>query len=163
MVVLLALIMLVGTVVNSSIVLVDYINIRRANGMEKEEAILAACPLRVRPILMTTLTTVLALIPMAAGSGEGNEMLQPMGIVMIFGMVISTVVTLLFTPVYYSLLDSLSERIGRPVRERGERKRRELLRQIAEAEGRIQPAYAGVAQDMDTPAESPQNDSPPEQ
>ena len=98
MVVLLALIMLVGTVVNSSIVLVDYINIRRARGQEKDEAIMEACPLRVRPIMMTTLTTVLALIPMAVGTGEGNEMLQPMGVVMISGMVIATVVTLLFTP-----------------------------------------------------------------
>lgn len=160
MVVLLALIMLVGTVVNASIVLVDYINIRRANGMEKDEAILAACPLRVRPILMTTMTTVLALIPMAAGSGEGNEMLQPMGIVMIFGMIISTVVTLLFTPVYYSLLDSLSERIGRPVRERGERKRRKLLKQIAEAEGAVQPAFAGTDQ-IEEPSPS-QPDTPSE-
>ncbi len=81
-----------------------------------------ACPLRVRPIMMTTLTTVLALIPMAVGTGEGNEMLQPMGVVMISGMVIATVVTLLFTPVYYSLLDSLSERIGQPFRTRRNRK-----------------------------------------
>lgn len=73
MIVLLALIMLVGTVVNSSIVLIDYINIRRARGQEKDEAIMEACPLRVRPIMMTTLTTVLALIPMAIGSGEGNR------------------------------------------------------------------------------------------
>ena len=100
MIVLLALIMLIGTVVNSSIVLVDYIQTRRARGQEKNEAIMEACPLRVRPILMTTMTTVLALIPMARGTGEGNEMLQPMGVVMIFGMIISTVVTLLFTPVY---------------------------------------------------------------
>ena len=134
MVVLLALIMLVGTVVNSSIVLVDYINIRRARGQEKDEAIMEACPLRVRPIMMTTLTTVLALIPMAVGTGEGNEMLQPMGVVMISGMVIATVVTLLFTPVYYSLLDSLSERIGQPFRARRNRKTEKLLAQIAEAE-----------------------------
>lgn len=153
MVVLLALIMLVGTVVNSSIVLVDYINIRRSNGMEKDEAILAACPLRVRPILMTTLTTVLALIPMAMGSGEGNEMLQPMGIVMIFGMVISTVVTLLFTPVYYSVLDSLSERIGRPFRDRKERKRRELLKQIAAAEAAQQTTVVPSIPGSEPPAQ----------
>lgn len=134
MVVLLALIMLVGTVVNSSIVLVDYINIRRSRGQEKEEAILEACPLRVRPIMMTTLTTVLALIPMAAGTGEGNELLQPMGIVMISGMVISTVVTLLFTPVYYSLLDNLAERLGKPFQERRARKQARLLEQIAQLE-----------------------------
>lgn len=136
MVVLLSLVMLIGTVVNSSIVLVDYINIRRANGEEKNQAIMEACPLRVRPIMMTTLTTVLALIPMAAGTGEGNEMLQPMGIVMISGMVISTVVTLLFTPVYYSLLDSLSERIGRPFRNRRAQNQEKLLAQIAAIENR---------------------------
>ncbi len=161
MVVLLALIMLVGTVVNSSIVLVDYISIRRANGMEKNDAILTACPLRVRPILMTTMTTVLAMIPMAVGTGEGNEMLRPMGIVMIFGMAISTVVTLLFTPVYYSLLDSLSDRIGRPLRQRSERRRRELLRRIAEAEEAVQPAFAGTDQ-IEEPTLS-QPDTPSEQ
>ena len=115
MVVLLALVMLVGTVVNSSIVLVDYINIRRSRGQDKNSAIMDACPLRIRPILMTALTTTLALIPMAVGAGEGNEMLQPMGIVMISGMLISTVVTLVFTPVYYSLLDSVSVRLGSPL------------------------------------------------
>ncbi len=131
MVVLLAIVMLVGTVVNASIILVDYINIRRAKGQEKNEAILEACPLRLRPILMTTLTTVLALIPMAASTGEGNEILQPMGVVMISGMVISTIITLFFTPVYYSLLDSLSERMGRPLRNRKLKRDHELLLQIA--------------------------------
>jgi multidrug efflux pump subunit AcrB len=128
------IVLLVGTVVNSSIVLIDYINIRRARGQEKDEAIMEACPLRVRPIMMTTLTTVLALIPMAIGSGEGNEMLQPMGVVMISGMVISTVVTLLFTPVYYSVLDSLSERMKKPLQMRRARKTENLLAQIAAAE-----------------------------
>ena len=105
-------IMLAGTVVNSSIVLVDYINTRRGRGEEKNEAILNACPRRVRPVMMTMLTTVLGLLPMAIGAGEGSEMMKPMAIVMITGMLISTVVTLLFTPVYYSLLDSLSHRFS---------------------------------------------------
>lgn len=151
-IVLLALIMLVGTVVNASIVLVDYISIRRANGMEKNEAILAACPLRVRPILMTTLTTVLALIPMAVGTGEGNEMLQPMGIVMIFGMVISTVVTLLFTPVYYSLLDSLTEKIGGPFQRRRAKKQARLAEALAAAEARA----SGIGSEQPAEAEEPQ-------
>ena len=151
-IVLLALIMLVGTVVNASIVLVDYISIRRASGMEKNEAILAACPLRVRPILMTTLTTVLALIPMAVGTGEGNEMLQPMGIVMIFGMVISTVVTLLFTPVYYSLLDSLSEKIGGPFQRRRAKKQARLAEALAAAEARA----SGIGSQQPAEAEAPQ-------
>ena len=137
MVVLLALVMLIGTVVNSSIVLVDYINIRRSRGQEKMAAILEACPLRIRPILMTTLTTVLALIPMAKGVGEGNEILEPMGVVMITGMMISTVVTLLFTPVYYSMLDSLAHRVTDPFRRRQKRKKEALKQELAELEARL--------------------------
>ena len=104
-------IMLAGIVVNSSIVLIDYIQIRRKRGEDKNTAILNACPLRVRPVLMTTLTTILGLLPMALGIGEGAEMMIGMATVMITGMVISTIVTLLFTPVYYSLVDSLTEKI----------------------------------------------------
>ena len=105
-----ALIMLAGTVVNSSIILVEYIKIRRNMGESREEAILKACPLRVRPVMMTTLTTILAMVPMAMGWGDTNEMMSDMGITMISGMVISTVVTLLFTPVYYSVIDNLAHR-----------------------------------------------------
>ena len=105
---LVSIIMLAGTVVNSSIILVEYIKIRRARGEDRETAILHACPLRVRPILMTTLTTILAMVPMAMGIGETNEMMSDMGITMIAGMVISTIVTLVFTPVYYSVIDNLS-------------------------------------------------------
>lgn len=107
---LIGLIMLSGVVVNSSIILVDYIKVRRNRGESKNEAIMEACPLRIRPIMMTTLTTILAMIPMALGYGDGGEMMQPMSIVMISGMIISTFITLLFTPVYYSLLDSLATR-----------------------------------------------------
>ena len=103
-----AIIMLAGTVVNSSIILVEYIKVRRAMGEDRTTAILHACPLRVRPILMTTLTTILAMVPMALGIGESNEMMSDMGIVMIAGMVISTVITLVFTPVYYSVIDNLN-------------------------------------------------------
>jgi HAE1 family hydrophobic/amphiphilic exporter-1 len=101
-------IILAGTVVNSSIVLIDYIQTRRSRGESKNEAILNACPRRVRPVLMTTLTTILGLVPMAVSTAEGSEMMRPMAIVMITGMVISTIVTLFLTPVYYSLLDSLT-------------------------------------------------------
>lgn len=107
MISLVALIMLAGTVVNNSIILVEYIKIRREMGESREEAILKACPLRIRPIMMTTLTTVLAMVPMALGIGDTNEMMSDMGIVMMSGMIISTVVTLLFTPVYYSVIDDL--------------------------------------------------------
>lgn len=106
-------IILTGVVVNSSIVLVDYINIRRSRrGEDKNTAILNACPRRVRPVMMTMLTTVLGLIPMATGIGEGSELMKPMAICMITGMLISTAVTLFFTPVCYSLLDSMSGRFS---------------------------------------------------
>lgn len=110
MVALLGVIILAGTVVNSSIVLVDYIEQRRRTGETKNEAILNACPRRVRPVLMTALTTILGLVPMVFSGGEGSEMMKPMGIVMMTGMVISTVATLFITPVYYSLMDSLISR-----------------------------------------------------
>ena len=105
---LVSIIILAGTVVNSSIILVEYIKVRRRMGESREEAILHACPLRVRPILMTTLTTILAMVPMALAIGDTNEMMSDMGITMISGMVISTIITLVFTPVYYSVIDNLS-------------------------------------------------------
>ena len=109
MISLVALIMLAGTVVNSSIILVDYIKQRRERGESREEAILKACPLRVRPVLMTTLTTILAMVPMALGFSEGAaEMMADMGVTMISGMLISTVITLIFTPVYYCVIDNIT-------------------------------------------------------
>lgn len=114
MISLVALIMLAGTVVNASIILVDYIRQRRERGESREEAILHACPLRVRPVLMTTITTILALVPMALGMAEGAaEMMSDMSIAMISGMTISTVITLVFTPVYYSVIDNLSHVFSR--------------------------------------------------
>ncbi len=110
---LVALIMLAGTVVNNSIILVEYIKIRRGRGESREEAILHACPLRIRPIMMTTLTTVLAMVPMAIGVGETNEMMSDMGVVMISGMAISTVITLVLTPVFYSVIDDLPRKLRR--------------------------------------------------
>lgn len=111
MVALLAVIILAGTVVNSSIVLVDYTLQRRERGEDKNTAILNACPRRVRPVLMTALTTILGLVPMVFSGGEGSEMMRPMGIVMMTGMVVSTIATLFITPVYYSITDSIVERV----------------------------------------------------
>lgn len=116
MISLVALIMLAGTVVNNSIILVEYIKIRREMGESREEAILKACPLRIRPIMMTTLTTVLAMVPMALGIGDTNEMMSDMGITMMSGMIISTIITLLFTPVYYSVIDDLPKYFRRKKR-----------------------------------------------
>ena len=105
-VVLIGLIMLAGIVVNNAIVLVDYINhLRRREGMAKVEAVLRAGRVRLRPILMTTSTTVLGLMPMALGLGEGAEIRAPMAITVIGGLLVSTLLTLLVIPVVYATLD----------------------------------------------------------
>ncbi len=94
-------IMLVGMVVNNAIVLVDYTNQLRERGMECFDALVEAGPSRLRPILMTTLTTIIGMLPMALGVGEGTETQKPMAITIIFGMAISTIVTLVLIPVLY--------------------------------------------------------------
>ncbi len=99
------IIMLAGIVVNNAIVLVDLINQLRSQGVEKMAAILEAGQARLRPILMTTLTTALGLLPMAIGFGEGSEMRTPMAITVIGGLIVSTLLTLVVIPVVYSLLD----------------------------------------------------------
>lgn len=110
---LMGIIMLIGMVVNNAIVLVDYTNqLIRENGMECNEALLSAGPSRLRPILMTTLTTIIGLLPMAFATSSGMEIQQPLGIVVIFGLSISTLVTLVFIPVLYSLVNSLKNRIN---------------------------------------------------
>ncbi len=100
------IIMLAGIVVNNAIVLVDYINyLRRDEGEEMFDAIVRAGCRRLRPILMTTLTTVLALLPLAMGFGEGAEIRAPMAIAVIGGLLSSTILTLLIIPVVYSLFE----------------------------------------------------------
>jgi HAE1 family hydrophobic/amphiphilic exporter-1 len=104
-VVFIGLIMLAGIVVNNAIVLVDYINTLRRGGMEKMEAIVQAGSVRLRPISMTTLTTVLALLPMAVGLGEGSEIRTPMALTVIAGLTSSTFLTLVVIPTVYSVVD----------------------------------------------------------
>ncbi|MCI0695873.1 efflux RND transporter permease subunit [candidate division KSB1 bacterium] len=104
-VVFIGMIMLAGIVVNNAIVLVDYINHLRRQGMEKLEAIVQAGSVRLRPILMTTATTVLGLLPMALGLGEGAEIRTPMAITVIAGLISSTVLTLIVIPTVYAVLD----------------------------------------------------------
>jgi HAE1 family hydrophobic/amphiphilic exporter-1 len=98
-------IMLAGIVVNNAIVLVDLINQLQAQGTEKMAAIVEAGKARLRPILMTTLTTALGLLPMAIGFGEGAEVRTPMAITVIGGLLVSTLLTLVVIPVVYSLMD----------------------------------------------------------
>lgn len=94
-------VMLIGMVVNNGIVLVDYTNQLMDRGMNCYDALTSAGPRRLRPILMTTLTTVLGMVPMALATSEGSEMMQALAIAVIFGLTLSTVVTLIFIPVLY--------------------------------------------------------------
>ncbi|MGI6144479.1 MAG: efflux RND transporter permease subunit [Clostridia bacterium] len=108
------IIMLAGIVVNNAIVLVDYINtLRRRDGMLREEAILKAGPTRLRPILMTSLTTILALIPLCLGIGEGAELSAPMATVVAGGLAFSTLITLVLVPCMYIIMDNFSLKVKR--------------------------------------------------
>ena len=104
-VVFIGLILLAGIVVNNAIVLIDLINQIRQKGVDKLEAIMEGGKSRLRPILMTTLTTTLGLLPLAIGFGDGAELRAPMGITVIGGLLVSTLLTLVVIPVMYSILD----------------------------------------------------------
>jgi len=110
-VVFLGLIMLAGIVVNNAIVLVDYANTLKRRGMDRRQAIVTAGEVRLRPILMTTATTVLGLLPMALGLGDGAEIRTPMALTVIFGLLSSTVLTLIVIPLVYHLVDDLRDRV----------------------------------------------------
>jgi len=103
-------VMLVGIVVKNAIVLVDYINLMRDRGFELKEAIILSGRSRLRPVLMTTLTTILGMLPLALSRGEGSEIWSPMGISVIGGLIFSTMVTLILVPVVYQLFMRKSER-----------------------------------------------------
>ena len=100
----LGLIMLAGIVVNNAIVLVEFIELERRAGMDARSAILEAARLRLRPILMTTLTTVVGMLPLALAIGEGSEMLQPLAVTIVAGLSFSTLVSLLLVPLVYQVL-----------------------------------------------------------
>jgi len=107
------IIMLVGIVVNNSIVLIDYINKLRKKGLRRSEAVILGGETRLRPILMTMFTTVLALVPMALGIGEGSELRAPMAITIIGGLTSSTFLSLIIVPIFYTFLDDLSRKFSR--------------------------------------------------
>ena len=100
----LGLIMLAGIVVNNAIVLVEYIELERSWGLERRAAIVQAARLRLRPILMTTLTTVVGMLPLALAWGEGAELLQPLAVTIVSGLSFSTLVSLVLVPVTYQIL-----------------------------------------------------------
>lgn len=104
------LIMLMGIIVNNAIVMLEKIKQLKGEGMTHFDAVKEACAVRLRPILMTTLTTVLALIPLAIGIGKGSELMSPLGIVVIGGLLIGTLVTLALVPAVYCAVHRLSEK-----------------------------------------------------
>ncbi|MEW9503146.1 efflux RND transporter permease subunit [Jeotgalibacillus marinus] len=106
------LLVLSGIVVNNGIVLVDYINQRKQDGLASYEAIVTSVIDRARPILMTALTTILALLPLALGIGEGTEINQPMGITVIGGLISSTFLTLYIVPIIYSFIDPATRKMN---------------------------------------------------
>jgi multidrug efflux pump subunit AcrB len=110
----LGLIMLAGIVVNNAIVLVEFIEIRRRDGEPMGDAIVSAARLRLRPILMTTLTTLLGMLPLALAVGEGSEMLQPLAIVIVWGLGFSLLVSLVLVPMIYRILGRRSSPGGEP-------------------------------------------------
>lgn len=104
------IIILLGIVVKNGIVLIDYTNLQRERGLNVIEASVKAARSRLRPILMTTLTTVLGMVPMAVGTGEGSEMWRSLGVTVAWGLTISTIVTLILIPTIYCVFQTRRER-----------------------------------------------------
>jgi acrB/acrD/acrF family protein len=112
-------------VVKNGIVLIDYISLNRERGMAVLGAVVKGGKSRLRPVVMTTLTTILGMVPMAIGGGQGSEMWQPMGIAVIGGLTVSTVLTLIFVPVAYCVFAGIGVK-------RSRRKHRKSLRVVSE-------------------------------
>jgi HAE1 family hydrophobic/amphiphilic exporter-1 len=123
-VVFIGLILLVGVVVKNAIILIDRVNQLRADGVPKRLAILQAAESRLRPIVMTTVATLLGFLPLAIGTGEGSEVRAPMAIAVIGGLSVSTLLTLIVIPIVYDLLDRKSDST---YRERADKKRKLAL------------------------------------
>jgi len=126
-------IMLAGIVVNNAIVLIDYIKTRRDMGEEREEAILKAGPIRLRPILMTSLTTILGLLPLSLGIGEGAEIQASMATVVIGGLLLSSMLTLVFIPVVYTIFDNMHIKYLNKREDKKKKKRERLAKKGVKA------------------------------
>ncbi|MDR1832449.1 MAG: efflux RND transporter permease subunit [Fusobacteriaceae bacterium] len=109
---LIGVIMLAGVVVNNAIVLVDFIKMMRERGLSRTEAVLESCRTRLRPIVMTTATTILGTLPLSLGIGEGSEIYQGMGVTVMFGLTFSTLLTLVVIPILYTLAEDINLKIS---------------------------------------------------
>ena len=105
--------MLVGIVTKNGIVMVDYMNLLVERGSTITDAVINGGKSRLRPVLMTSLTTILGMLPMALGIGEGSEIWQPMGVSVVGGLVMSTLITLFIVPSLYAMLEGSKERRAR--------------------------------------------------
>jgi multidrug efflux pump subunit AcrB len=110
MISLIGIIFLMGLINKNAILIVDYINQLRSSGLNRTEAILQAGPIRLRPILMTTASTILGMLPLALGLGAGAELRAPMAVAIIGGLTTATLLSLIVVPVVYALLDDLRHR-----------------------------------------------------
>lgn len=102
------IIILAGIVVNNGIVMISFINQLREEGFSKREAIVQASVIRLRPILITSLTTIIGVLPMALSNSQGSELQSPLGTVVAFGLATSTLLTLFIVPILYSGVDKIS-------------------------------------------------------
>lgn len=114
--VMIGVIMLAGIVVNNAIVLIDFIQMTRVRGSDRETAVIESCRTRLRPILMTTATTVFGMLPLALGMGEGSEIYRGMAITTMFGLAFSTLLTLIVIPIFYTLVEDMNNAIIRFVK-----------------------------------------------
>lgn len=131
---LLGVLMLVGIVVNNGIVLVDYTNLCRERGMSVKDSVVTAGRSRLRPVLMTTLTTVIGMIPLAVDRGEGSEMWRSMGTTVACGLSFSTLITLILVPILYSMFADFGERRKARKKARQERKDAKEAERVKESE-----------------------------
>jgi HAE1 family hydrophobic/amphiphilic exporter-1 len=131
MMALIGCLVLVGIVVNNGIILVDYINtLQERDGCEPEEAALKACPTRLRPILMTALTTILGQFPIIFSNGSNSEMLKGMGLVIAGGLTTSTFLTLFFVPILYLYFNNLAAKIRKKMGIKPKMKLSEIEQQL---------------------------------
>ena len=111
--VMVGLILLAGVVVNNAIVLIDFIQLTSESGRSRIEAVVESCRTRLRPILMTTMTTVLGMLPLSLGIGEGSEIYRGMAITVMFGLSFSTILTLVIIPILFTLVEDFIEKLGK--------------------------------------------------
>ena len=111
--VMVGLILLAGVVVNNAIVLIDFIQLTIERGSGRIEAVVESCRTRLRPILMTTMTTVLGMLPLSLGIGEGSEIYRGMAITVMFGLSFSTILTLVIIPILFTLVEDFIEKLAK--------------------------------------------------